>query len=426
MKNFNCRNAILKMLSAAIIFMPITYSHAFEVGINMHVRHYPNSGDYYLKLAKEYGFTSIREDYPWAQVEGPVGKYSLIGNLGKVDSVFATSEQSFGLSSMLVLAYTNPLYDKNGYPSSEAAIDAFANYAYWTAKRFKGKVKYYEVWNEWLVGTGVRGNKKPPSEEVFFELVKKTALAVKKADPEAIVMTGSLNPLKDKDNAWLDKLLDMGMMQYVDGISVHPYSYRNPDKEMRKPEGNLAGIDVFENKLKAKVGRTVPIYITEMGFPTHIGDGGISGDLAAQNVIKYTLLAKSRDYIKGIWWYDLIDDGANPNNREHRFGFIAQNLVAKPAADNLKKIAAIANNYQVVNYKQSENGDNIVVLKKGTERATITWSNKPSQAESGVMNKLKSFSLSQQPTKVTPLLIQGNTPINADSSTPVLKMSNQP
>ncbi|MNY38483.1 hypothetical protein D3C86_1731140 [compost metagenome] len=101
-------------------------------------------------------------------------------------------------------------------------------------------------------------------------------------------------------------------------------------------------------------------------------------------------------------------------------------MVAKPAADNLKKIAAIANNYQVVNYKQSENGDNIVVLKKGTERATITWSNKPSQAESGVMNKLKSFSLSQQPTKVTPLLIQGNTPINADSSTPVLKMSNQP
>lgn len=82
MNNFKYRNVILKMISAAIIFMPMRYSHAFEVGINMHVRHYPNSSDYYLKLAKEYGFTSIREDYPWAQVEGPIGKYSLIGNLG--------------------------------------------------------------------------------------------------------------------------------------------------------------------------------------------------------------------------------------------------------------------------------------------------------------------------------------------------------
>ncbi|HEI8865683.1 cellulase family glycosylhydrolase [Serratia sp. AKBS12] len=426
MNNISLKRGITTGLTAALFCLPIGYVNAFEVGINMHVRHYPKEGGYYLKLAKDYGFTSIREDYPWAQVAGPNRQFSLIGNLGKVDAVFARSQQDYGLSSMLVLAYTNRLYDNNGYPTSEAAINAFADYAYWTAKRFKGKVKYYEVWNEWLVGTGVKGNKKPPSEKVFFELVKKAALAVKKADPDAVVVTGSLNPLKDKDNAWLDKLIDLGLMQYVDGISIHPYSYRNPDKEMRKPEGNLAGIDVFEKKLRAKTGRSVPIYITEMGFPTHIGDGGVSGELAAQNVVKYTLLAKSRDYIKGIWWYDLIDDGSNPKEREDRFGFVAQDLVAKPAAANLKKIAEIAHSYQIVDYKQSENGKNIIELKKGNERATVSWTNKKDTQEKSILQTIKSFSFTQQQQeKVTPLIIEGDNNSSTDDVTPVLKMSKE-
>ncbi|MDI6973054.1 cellulase family glycosylhydrolase [Serratia sp. PF2-63] len=421
------RSLAKKAMITAFGLLCGTSTHAFEVGINMHVRHYPNTGDYYLNLAKEYGFTSIREDYPWAQVEGPQGKYSLIGNLGKVDAVFAQSEKNFGLSSMLVLAYTNPLYDKGGYPQSEAAIDAFANYAYWTAKRFKGKVKYYEIWNEWLVGTGVRGAKNPPSETVFFELVKKTALAIKKADPDAIVMTGSLNPLKEKDNAWLDKLLDMDLMHYVDAISVHPYSYRNPDNEMRKPEGNLAGIDIFEDKLRKKTGRTIPIYITEMGFPTHIGDGGISGNLAAQNVIKYTLLAKSRDYIKGIWWYDLIDDGANDRNREHRFGFISQNLSPKPAATYLKKISNYVEKFQVVHYKQSIKGENSIQLSNGEEKAVITWDNKPEEKETNLINRIAGLAKDKKTSDVTPLLIEdkkNNTIIEKKNGTPTLRISN--
>ena len=40
-----------------------------------------------------------------------------------------------------------------------------------------------------------------------------------------------------------------------------------------------------------------------------------------QNVAKFMFLAKSRPFIKGIWWYDSINDGDDRTNKEHNFGF---------------------------------------------------------------------------------------------------------
>ncbi|CDL15204.1 hypothetical protein [Klebsiella pneumoniae IS46] len=34
----------------------------------------------------------------------------------------------------------------------------------------------------------------------------------------------------------------------------------------------------------------------------------------------YIKLASERSYIKGVWWYDLKDDGTNKSFNEHNFG----------------------------------------------------------------------------------------------------------
>jgi beta-glucosidase/6-phospho-beta-glucosidase/beta-galactosidase len=53
------------------------------------------------------------------------------------------------------LDYGNKFYNDGGYPSTDKEILAFSRYASWTAQRFKGNVKYYEIWNEWTIGTGM-------------------------------------------------------------------------------------------------------------------------------------------------------------------------------------------------------------------------------------------------------------------------------
>ena len=82
-------------------------------------------------------------------------------------------------------------------------------------------------------------------------------------------------------------------------------------------------MDEFEKKLTQRSGKSVDLYITEMGFPTSkYVQGGVSENQAGLSVLRYTIAARSRPYIKGIWWYDLIDDGTNKLNNEHNFGFI--------------------------------------------------------------------------------------------------------
>lgn len=314
---------------------------AFEVGIGMHVRTYPNEPGYYLDKIKNAGFTSFREDYPWQLVELQKGTYSNNSYLQKVDTAFNDSEK-YGLSSVLILDYSNKNYDSYGYPNTDAAIEGFANYAYWTAKRFSGKVKYFEIWNEWLYKTGiqVRGAV-PPPPEVYAKLVIATAKAVKKANPDAIIITGSFSPFSTRDVAWFDKVIDAGVLNYIDGISLHAYTPSGSSGEIRTAEGNLQLIDAYEKHVAQKTGKNVPLYITELGFPTYNGKDGLRADKVAQYVMKYTLLAQARSYIKGVWWYDLIDDGTSTDNKEHNFGFFTRTESPKESVSAIEKITQL-------------------------------------------------------------------------------------
>ncbi|HGO5384778.1 TPA: hypothetical protein ACK2XP_006462, partial [Klebsiella oxytoca] len=86
-----------------------------------------------------------------------------------------------------------------------------------------------------------------------------------------------------------------------------------------------------------KTGKNVNIYITEFGYPTNPTSGGVDPKLAAQYMIKYTFLAKQRDYIKGIWWYTLMNSADNASNRESNFGILMHNESEKPSAKCLRQ-----------------------------------------------------------------------------------------
>ncbi|CAI2432923.1 TPA: cellulase family glycosylhydrolase [Serratia fonticola] len=314
-------------------------SNAFELGVGTHFHTYEKNADYYLSLIKEYGFTSFRDDYSWSKVERYKNKYSIYGNLLATDNAFERARK-YGLNGLMVLDYGNKLYDGGGYPISQEAVNAFANYAAWSAARFKGKIKYFEVWNEWSNATSMsRFKNSIPSEKAYFNLVKTTALAIKKVNPEAIILAGSFNPISDPQKPrkptqtdWFLSLVSLGILNYIDGISIHPYSYKNSQLWLRTPEGNISQVDVFQSTVKEKTGKILPIYITEIGLTNYTGEGGVSEEYAGEFVKKYMSLVKSRKYIKGVWWYDLIDDGENPSINENRFGIFDRSLAPKKSA----------------------------------------------------------------------------------------------
>ncbi|MGR7876400.1 cellulase family glycosylhydrolase [Klebsiella aerogenes] len=336
---------ILIFLSVSILCFPYAAKASMEVGVCTHFSRYPNAPSFYLKLLKEYGFTSFRGDYGWGGIEESPKKYSVSKRLQKSDLAFMNAPE-YGLSGMLILAYGNKFYDSGGYPVSEDGIRAFANYAAWTATRFKGKVKYYEIWNEWTNGTGVTNQRNIiPSAEDYFKLVKFTSIAVKQADPSAIVIAGGFNSLNGVNKkigltgtAWFAQLVKLGILDYIDGVSIHPYSFQLNDVKLKSAAGNLEGIDEFHDYFMSKFKADIPVYLTEYGVPIFNGVGGTSESIAAFTIKKYIEDARKRPYIKGVWLYDLIDDGSDKSNREHNFGLFSQNLKPKKSAIELQKL----------------------------------------------------------------------------------------
>lgn len=362
--------------------------HSFELGVGTHLAFYPNSDAYYIQLAKSYGFTSLRDEVSWQQIEKKPRIYAIPKIIDKTDSAFSSIKND--LSMILILSYGNVLYTQGGYPQNDDDIQKFSDYSSWVVERYKDRVKYYEIWNEWLVGTGVSNKKiKRPGDDVFLSLVKSTYHAIKKADNNAFVMTGTINPLKAQERKWIYNLVSNGLLEYVDAISIHPYSFQFQGSPLQTPEGNLLEIDKFQEELKKIVGKEVPLYITEVGYPTIYAGGGFSPEKAGIDTLKYSLLAKGRNYIRGVWWYDFIDDGKSVFNREHHFGLLDIDERPKPSALYLKEFSNLIKNSNVKIITQSVNGVVEVNISNRNKSIDIKWDNSTSESDVVFIEQLR-------------------------------------
>ncbi|HBT3294840.1 TPA: cellulase family glycosylhydrolase [Klebsiella aerogenes] len=341
-------NIFLRMLVVLCVVTSKT-SFAFILGVGIHTENTRLSPQEYLEYAKRYGFNSIRTDFFWSKVEHNPGVFNEGFYIKAQDYIFNNSIPVLGNSSMIVLDYGNSLYTPKRYPESQKEISAYVAYATRTVQRYKGKVLYYEVWNEWLQGTGVSKKNKPnPDPKVYTELVKQTYKAIKAVDPTAIVTIGSINPNSPSYIKWLNGLINEGILDYCDAISVHTYFAHDASMVSKTPEGAMNNIDKLETFLRKKSGRTIDLYITEMGYSQTESDVYSTEDAIFQNVAKFTLLARSRNFIKGIWWYDLINDGDNKKSKEDNFGFLHFNKQPKNIAQLISSIAPYITNDDII------------------------------------------------------------------------------
>ncbi|MHB9057054.1 MAG: hypothetical protein ACYC2P_13065, partial [Paludibacteraceae bacterium] len=286
-----------------------------------------------LSLIRQSNILSIRDEVYWSQVERQKGVYVIPEHVTKVFNAAISS----GIRPLIILDYGNRFYDGAGMPVSEESQAAFVRYVEFVARYFKGKVHHYEIWNEWNIGAG-NIQPKPPfkgDSAAYVRLLSKSYAAIKRIDPTAIVLGGAVSGW---DAAWIDELLKNGAISYLDGLSIHPYSY-NSYWEGR-PEKLIDWLGTIEEKIKKKSNvRMVPLYITEIGWPNHIDDLGTQPEVTANYLSRLFLLASAKPFINGIWWYDFQDDGLNKNDPEHNFGLITYDGTPKPAWFMMRDIA---------------------------------------------------------------------------------------
>ncbi len=307
-----------------------------------------------VPLARSVGATSIRLDAPWKQVEQSRGQYAIPKWLDDRVNAMVTH----GIAPLLILSYGNPHYDDGDKPISPHAIQAFARYAAFVAAHFKGLVFHYDLWNEWDAHTG---RTTPSKADEYVKLAAAVYPSLKDIDPRVQLLTGGISD-KGIREGFFERFFALGGEKYFDGLSIHPYIWN--DRHRKTPEGAMQLVDhVAALSRNANGGIPLPIFLTEFGWPTHTGKDGVSEQVAAEYLGQYFLLAASRPFIRGIFWYCLVDQGDNPADKEHRFGIFNRKFESRPAAEVFSRMSAILGGSSEVLFRARDGQSTVEVVR---------------------------------------------------------------
>ena len=138
----------------------------------------------------------------------------------------------------------------------------------------------------------------------------------------------------------------------------------------------------------------MPLYLTEMAWPSHQGACGIDENLQAAYLARAFFLARTLPSIRGMWWYDFRNDGTDRTEREHNFGLVRQDFTPKPAYRVLTAVSDIVANYRFIGRDENSDGD-VVALRfaRGEDELLVAWS-------AGKPRNLELEALDPQPGRV--------------------------
>ncbi|MDR1283118.1 MAG: cellulase family glycosylhydrolase [Opitutaceae bacterium] len=242
----------------------------------------------------------LRMDFTWHRVETQKGIHDFSGPDKLVADAVAR-----GLRILAIIDYGNTLYEPHPKRiTTDAGRAAFARYAAALAARYAGRDIIWEIWNEPNNAGFWPGN--DPAE--YMALLKTASAAIRSANPAAIVLGPACYKTPE---AWLERCLQLGLLDHIDALSFHPY-------QRHRPENTIDDIEKIRALLVRHLpsGRLPPPVInSEWGFSsTHHGLEG-----HALRVPRSLLVAMMENLPLSIY-YDIANAGQNPANSEHRYG----------------------------------------------------------------------------------------------------------
>ncbi|NBD34898.1 MAG: cellulase family glycosylhydrolase, partial [Chloroflexi bacterium] len=163
-------------------------------GINLHIWWDPWAAvrrDWHL--VQDAGFTWVKQRLAWQDIEGAgPGVYEWAA----ADRIVAEAEEAevaliFRVDHPPAWAAPDPEEDATG-PIPPVDVAAFGDFCHTLADRFRGRVAGYQVWNEPNLAREWGGQVPDPGG--YTQLLRACYVGIKRADPEALVISAGLSP----------------------------------------------------------------------------------------------------------------------------------------------------------------------------------------------------------------------------------------
>jgi hypothetical protein len=183
--------------------------------------------------ANERGFSWIRmsfSEFDWSLFERD-GVYSPL-SFGDYHDQFVDSLNQAGITILYNLTFFDETLEAGpGFSrfKTEEEVQAYLDYVRMVVTHFKGRIQYYETWNEPdLANYGQQGI----AVEDYISVIRRLVPVIHEADPQAkLVVNGGADLRHPITQAYLMTLLQSDIMPLVDALSLHSMYGSCPDCE---------------------------------------------------------------------------------------------------------------------------------------------------------------------------------------------------
>lgn len=210
------------------------------------------------RLIAAAGFTSIRQQFRWEDIEivgrgdftdlrndrngdGQITTADAISAWEKYDAIVALAEEysltiQARIDSPPRWTRANPDIGDRAPPDD---FQDYVNFAVAVAERYRGRIRYFEIWNEPNIYP--EWGNQDVNPEQYTELLCRTYRALKAVDPEIVVISGALAPTvalsgRDlSDFVYLQRMYGAGAADCFDVLAVNGYGLNSgpTDRRMR-------------------------------------------------------------------------------------------------------------------------------------------------------------------------------------------------
>lgn len=218
---------------------PLISSEPPVIGVGEPVVHVflwgrPDTTERDLRLARAAGFTWVKQRFEWRFIEADANDQF---GWDEPDRIVNAVNQA-GLKLLARVdnqprwARKDGLFPGAGPPDN---LQDWADFLTALATRYRGRIQAYQLWNEPNLDREW-GNRRPSAKE-YAELLRVGYQAIKRADPNAYVISAGLSPTTNQsDQAWpdvlyLDELYQAGAKPYFDILGVHAAGFRSEPEE---------------------------------------------------------------------------------------------------------------------------------------------------------------------------------------------------
>ncbi|HXF62877.1 MAG TPA: hypothetical protein VNK95_14735 [Caldilineaceae bacterium] len=353
--------------------MPIEHIPANPFGVNVFLEQEadPAKRALAVEMAAAAGYHWLRQEFPWEDIEIH-GKGDFEDRRHephrsaweKYDHIVELAEQH---NLELIVRLSNPPewsranHDPRNSFAPPDDLQDFADFVSAVVSRYRGRIRYYQIWNEpniypeWGVD--------PINPEAYVALLRVGAEAARAADPNVVIIAGALAatinlqpgaPPPDNslsDLIFLQRMYDAGAAPYFDIMAVQGYGlWSGPtDRRMHPRVLNISHHLFIRDLMVANGDGHKPIWLSEMNW--NAAPDGVEpryGRVTLEQQARYLPLAYDRVLREWPWigvaatWYlkRATDEWERNGRPEAYFRLLAPDFTPQPVYEAMQRYIA--------------------------------------------------------------------------------------